>query len=286
MDQRIIELYDEYTHRPLPRRVFFDRLTRLAGGTAAAMALLPVLERGYAEAAVIAPDDTRIDAGRLTFPGGGIDVKAYRARPRGTERLPSVVVIHENRGLTPHIEDVARRLAVDGFLALAPDALSPQGGAPADEDKGREMFGKIDRKQTLDIFVAAVGWLKSQPDSNGKVGAVGFCWGGGMVNQLAVNAPALDAGVVYYGISPNPADVARIKAPLMMHYASLDKRINDTVPGYEAALKATGKSYTIHMYEGAQHAFNNDSSPARYSRAAAGLAWGRTVAFLRRTLAG
>ena len=285
MDQGIIELYDEYTHAPLPRRVFFDRLTKLAGGTAAAVALLPVLEN-RAEAAMVRADDQRLDTSRITYPGASGDIKAYRARPKGTGKLPAVVVIHENRGLNAHIEDVARRLAVEGFLAIAPDGLSPMGGTPADEDKAREMIGKLDRPQTIANYVAAVRWLETNPDSTGKVGVVGFCWGGGMANLVAVNAPELDAAVVYYGASPKAEEVAKIKAPLMMHYAGLDKRINASVPAYEAALKAAGKSYTIHMYEGANHAFNNDTSQARYNRAAAELAWGRTVAFFRRHLAG
>jgi carboxymethylenebutenolidase len=283
IDQAIIDLYDEYTHTSLPRRVFLDRLTRLAGGTAAALALLPLLENGAA-AAIVPPEDPRLDIARLSFPGASGPINAYRARPRGAGRLPAVVVIHENRGLNPHIEDVARRLALEGFLAVAPDALTPAGGTPPDQDKARDMIGKLDRAQTIANYSAAVTWLKAGADGNGKVGVVGFCWGGGMVNQVAVNLPGLDAGVAYYGAVPRASDVPKIKAPLLLHYAGLDKRINAGKAGYEAALKSAGKDYAMHLYEGANHAFNNDTNAARYNRAAAELAWGRTVAFLRRHL--
>lgn len=284
MKQEIVELYDAYTHLPLPRRVFLDRLSQLAGGTAAAMALLPMLEN-RAVAAVVPADDGRLDTSRITFPGATGPMKAYRARARGTGKLPAVVVVHENRGLNAHIEDIARRLALEGFLAVAVDGLSPLGGTPADEDKARGMFGQLDRQKTIADFVAAVRWLKTNPESTGKVGIVGFCWGGGMVNQVAVHAPDLDAGVAYYGAVPKAEDVPKIKAPLLLHYGALDSRINAGKPGYEAALKAAGKTFTMHVYDGANHAFNNDTSPARYNRAAAELAWGRTVAFFRRYLA-
>ena len=284
MDQKIIDLYDEYTHAPLPRRVFLERLSQLAGGTTAAIALLPALEN-RAEAAVIPADDQRLDTSRITFPGETGTMKAYRARSKGTGKLPAVVVVHENRGLTGHIEDVARRLALEGFLAIAVDGLSPLGGTPADEDKARDLFGQLDRKSTIGNFVAAVRWLKTNPESTGKVGIVGFCWGGGMVNQVAVSAADLDAGVAYYGGAPNAAEVPKIKAALLLHYGALDARTNAGKPGYEAALKAAGKTFTMYVYEGANHAFNNDTSPARYNRAAAELAWGRTVAFFRQHLA-
>jgi carboxymethylenebutenolidase len=212
-------------------------------------------------------------------------MKAYRARPKGTGKLPAIVVVHENRGLNGHIEDIARRLAVEGFLALAVDGLSPLGGTPADEDAARDLFGRLDRDKTVANYVSAVRWLKSSPESTGKVGIVGFCWGGGMVNQVAVHAPELNAGVAYYGAVPKTADVPKIKAPLLLHYGALDSRINAGKPGYEAALKAAGKTYAMYVYEGANHAFNNDTSPARYNKVAAELAWGRTVAFFKRYLA-
>lgn len=285
VDQKIIALYDEYTHVPLPRRVFLDRLSRLAGGTAAALALLPLLENNYAAAAIVAPDDGRIDTSRIEFPGKTGAVNGYLAAPKGDGRHPAVVVIHENRGLNPHIEDITRRLATDGFLAMAPDALTPLGGTPSDEDRARDMIGTLDNQDTLGNLLAAVTWLKAHGRSNGRVGAVGFCWGGGWSNQLAVHSRDLNAAVVFYGRSPRAADVPKIGAPLLLHYAGLDERINKDVPAYEKALKDHGKQYTLHMYDGVNHAFNNDTG-GRYDKAAATLAWERTVAFLRGSLGG
>ena len=285
MDQRIIDLYDEYTHAPLKRRVFLDRLAAMAGGTAAAALLLPLLEH-RAVAAIVAADDARVSAASVTYPGQTGDVKGYLAKPAAGGRNGAVVVIHENRGLNAHIEDVARRVAVAGFLALAPDLLSPAGGTPADEDKARDLIGKLDAAATVQNLVAAVAWLRKHPDGNGKVGAVGFCWGGGMTNQLAVNDPTLDAAVAYYGPQPDAASAARIKAPLLLHYGALDDRIDAGIPAYKAALDHAGVSYKVYMYEGANHAFNNDTSAARYNAAAAKLAWDRTVAFLTEKLKG
>jgi carboxymethylenebutenolidase len=284
MDQRIIDLYDEYTHAPLDRRVFMARLAQLTGSTAAAMALVSLLEANQARAALVAADDQRLETGRITYPGGTGDIKAYTARPKGAAKLPAVIVIHENRGLNPHIEDVARRMALEGFLALAPDLLSPLGGTPTNEDTAREMIGKLDGKQTVQNLISAVAFLEKHAQSNGKVGAVGFCWGGGMVGELAVNAPALDAGVVYYGRQPKAAEVEKIKAPLLLHYAGQDARINEGIAAFEEALKKSKKPYTLYMYEGAQHAFNNDTSEARYNKAAAEQAWSRTVAFFKEHL--
>jgi carboxymethylenebutenolidase len=278
MDQRIIELYDEYTHAPLDRRVFFERLIALAGGTAAALALLPLLEN-RAVAAVVAPEDARIAATTIEYPRQGAAVRGYLVKPVTGVKLGAVVVIHENRGLNEHIEDVARRLAVGGFLALAVDFLSPLGGTPIDEDQARDMIGKLDQAVTTANAVAAVSFLRGHADGNGKVGAVGFCWGGGQVNQLAVNDPTLDAAVVYYGRPPDAADVPKIKAPLLLHYAGLDTRINEGVPTFRAALDKAGVSYQLHMYEGANHAFNNDTSAERYNADAARLAWDRTIGF-------
>jgi carboxymethylenebutenolidase len=283
MDQQIIDLYDEYTHAPLDRRVFLERLAALTGGVAAAMAVLPLLEN-RAVAAVIAPDDARVTAATVEFPGQGGTMKGYLAKPASGTKFGSVVVIHENRGLNAHIEDVARRLAVGGFLALAVDFLSPLGGTPANEDEARDMIGKLDPAATTANAIAAVAFLRTHPHGNGKVGAVGFCWGGGQVNQLAVNDPTLDAGVAYYGRQPDPADAAKIKAPLLLHYAGLDARINEGIPAYKAALDQAGVSYRVFIYEGVNHAFNNDTSAERYNAEAAKLAWDRTLAFLAEKL--
>jgi len=284
MDQRIIDLYDEYTHAPLPRRVFIKRLSALAGSSAAAMALLPLLESNYAFAATVSPDDARIETKNITYAGASGAIRAYLARPKGTGKLPSVLVIHENRGLTPHIEDVARRLAVEGFVALAPDLLSPFGGTPADEDAGRQLFTKLKRDAAVADLVPGVAYLKGRADATGKIGCVGFCWGGGGANDLAVNAPDLAAVVAFYGIQPAAADVPKIRAKLLLHYAGLDDRINAGIPAFEAALKSAGVNYTKYVYEGTQHAFHNDTAGARYDKRAAELAWSRTIAFLRAEL--
>ena len=284
MDQRFIDLYDEYTHAPLERRVFLARLARLAGGVVPAAALVPLLESNYARAAMVPADDQRLETSRITYPGAGGDVKAYMARPKGAAKLSAVIVIHENRGLNPHIEDVTRRVALEGFLALGPDLLSPMGGTPSNEDTARDMIGKLDGKQTTQNLVSAVAFLKQHAHGNGKVGAVGFCWGGGPVGDLVVNAPDLDACVVYYGRQPQAAEVEKIRAPLLLHYAGLDERINQGISAFEDALKKAGKQYTLHMYEGANHAFNNDTSEARYNKQAADLAWARTIAFFKANL--
>jgi len=279
MDRRILELYDEYAHAPLERRVFLDRLAALAGGTAAAALLLPLLETRRAAAAVVAPDDPRITAASVSYPGKSGAVRGYLAKPATGTGFGAVLVIHENRGLNAHIEDVARRLALAGFAALAVDLLSAAGGTPADEDKARDLIQKLDRATAVADAVAGVAWLRQQPETNHKVGAVGFCWGGGMVNQLAVADPTLDAAVAYYGAQPAADDAAKIKAPLLLHYAGLDERIDAGIPAYRAALDKAGVSYEVYVYEGANHAFNNDTSPARYNEAAAKLAWERTIAF-------
>ena len=284
--QDVISLYDEYTHAPLPRRVFLKRLSAITGSAAAASAVLPFLENNYALAAIVPTGDTRLTTRNLVFSSSLGEVNAYLALPAGASgRLPSVIVIHENRGLNPHIEDVTRRLALAGFLALAPDYLSPQGGTPADEDKARDMFAKVDAPTIANISRAALAFLKGHERSTGKVGVVGFCWGGGAVNQLAVEAPDLNAGVAFYGMQPKAEEVSRIKAPLLLHYAALDERINAGIPAYEAALKAAGKDYAIHLYPGVNHAFNNDTNSARYDETAAKLAWQRTLDFLTKNLA-
>lgn len=283
MNQDILDLYDEYAHAPLSRRVFLRRLAKLAGSTAAAAALMPLLENPAA-AEIVARNDNRISTSYITYPGATGAIRAYMARPRGSGKLPSVVVIHENRGLNAHIEDVTRRLAVEGFLAIAPDALSPLGGTPPDRDKARNLIYKLDGANTLRNFLAAVSFLKGHSSSNGKVGCVGFCWGGSMANQLAVNAPDLTSAVVFYGRSPNSAEIPKIRASLLLNYAGLDRRIGAGVPAYEAALKAAGKDYTLYMYEGVNHAFHNDTSSARYDKRAAQLAWKRTIAFFSESL--
>ena len=284
MDQKIIDLYDEYMHAPLERRVFIKRLTALTGSTAGAMAALPLLDSNYALAVTVAPDDARIEAGYVSYAGASGPIRAYLGRPNGTAKLPAVVIIHENRGLQPYLEDVVRRTAIEGFVALAPDLLSPFGGAPADEDAARQMFTKIDRATALADLVAGVAYLRARSDVSGKIGHIGFCWGGGMANNLAVYLPELVAAVSFYGIQPAAADVPNIKAKLLLHYAGLDTRINAGIAAYEAALQAAGVSYTKYMYEGTQHAFHNEAAGARYNKEAADLAWGRTVEFLNATL--
>lgn len=286
MDRRIIDLYDEYTHAPLDRRVFLERLAALTGSMGAALAIAPLLQAHSAAAAVIAADDKRLETQRVTFPGATGELRGYLARPSGTEVLPAVLVIHENRGLNPHIEDVARRVALAGFSALALDFLSPAGGTPADEDQARELIGKLDAEQTLRNALAATEWLRSGKRSTGRVGAVGFCWGGGLVGRLAVADPKLNAGVVFYGRVPPLEDVPKIKAELLLNYAGNDQRINADVPAFEKALQAAGVKYTLHMYEGVEHAFHNDTSTERYNEAAARRAWQLTVEFFKRTLMG
>jgi len=285
MDPRIIELYDDYTHRPLERRVFLERLAAIAGGTAAAMALLPLIENNYARAAIVDPGDARVASGMIGFPGATGELRAYLATPKaGPAKRAGVIVIHENRGLNPHIQDVARRVAVGGFTALAPDMLTPLGGTPADEDAARAAIGRLDRADAVRNLVAAVAYLKGRPDATGGVGAVGFCWGGGMVNLLAVAAPDLTAGAPFYGLVAPAADVPKIRAKLQLHYAGNDARINAGIAEYEAALRASKVPYELFMYDGAEHAFHNDTAGARYSKAAAELAWSRTMAFFRQTL--
>ena len=284
MDQRIINLFDEYTHKPLKRDDFLKRLAKLTGSMASALSVLPLLEINYAHAETVANQDDRIKTESVTFPGADTTMKGYLARPAAAGKYPSVVVIHENRGLNPHIEDVTRRLALAGFLALAPDALSAAGGTPTDEAQVRDLFGKLDLQKTRENFEKALDYLKARSDSTGKLGAVGFCWGGAMANQLAVHYPDLKAAVPFYGRQPDAADVPTIKAAVQLHYGGLDERINAGIPAYEEALKKAGVPYELYVYEGAQHAFNNDTAPTRYNEAAAKLAWSRTLTFLKAKL--
>ena len=285
MSQDIIDLSRDYSLGGMNRRGFLDRLAQLAGGAAAALALLPVLE-GHQEYKPLVPaDDKSLTTETVQYDGGDAKISAYLARQKGASKRPAVIVIHENRGLTPHIEDVARRLAREGFLALAPDMLSPLGGTPKDQDKAPKMIGSLEQDKTVARLAAAVKFLASHPESNGKVGVTGFCWGGAMVNRVMASGADLKAGVAYYGSVLPDAGVPKISGPLMLHYAGTDARINAGIPGFEAALKANKKTYEKFVYEGAQHAFNNDSNPARYNKEAAELAWGRTVAFFKKYLA-
>jgi carboxymethylenebutenolidase len=284
LDQRIINLYDRFTHGGISRRDFLDRLAALAGSSAAATALLPLLQNDYARAATVADNDPRLAVDRVSYESPKGKINGYLVRPKAKGKRPAVIVIHENRGLNAHIEDVARRLAVEGFLTLAPDLLSVAGGTPPDEDQARELHSKTDAKDLTAAAIAAVPFMRSHPESNGNVGAVGFCFGGGVVNRMAVASPDLKAAVVYYGAQPPASDVPAIHAALLLHYAGLDQRINAGIAAYEAALKANHKRYTIYVYPDVNHAFNNDTGGARYNKAAADLAWSRTLAFFREEL--
>ena len=283
-----LRLFDQYVHGDIGRRAFIERASAVAGSPAAAVAMLAALQPQFAAAQVIKPDDPRILTQRQAFdsPAGNghvLGLLAVPARPRG--RLPMVLVVHENRGLNPHIEDITRRLAVDGFLAYAPDALAMAGGYPGDEDKARAAFAKLDQTKANADFLAAAQALLKLPEGNGKLGVVGFCYGGGMANWLATQLPQLAAAVPFYGGQPPAAEVPKIAAPLLIHYAANDERINAGWPAYEAALKAAGKRYEAHVYAGTQHGFNNDTTP-RFDAAAAQKAWERTIAFFRQHLAG
>jgi carboxymethylenebutenolidase len=284
MDPKIIDLYDEFTHGGMNRRDFMERLGRLAGSSAAAIALLPLLQNNYAQAAMVSPDDARLAAERVSFdsPKGKID--GYLARPKDKTKRPAVLVIHENRGLNPHLEDVARRLAAEGFFAFAVDLLSLVGGTPANEDEARDLHAKLNQGGAVEALVAAVAFLKTHPESTGKVGAVGFCFGGSMANRLAAANKELDASVAYYGGQVPAAQVPAIQAALLLHYAGNDARVNAGIEAFEAALKANKKEYAVHVYPGAEHAFNNDTNAARYNKGAADLAWSRTIAFFRERL--
>jgi carboxymethylenebutenolidase len=284
--QDMISAYDEYTHLTLDRRGFMEKLTKLAGSGAAAAAIAPMLAASNAAAQQVPEDDNRLVAEDITYPGGNGEMQGYLVRMRDAANpMPSVIVIHENRGLNPHIRDVARRLALQGFLVLAPDFLSPDGGTPPDEDRAREMIGALDAAETIANATATVAFLEGHESSNGRVGAVGFCWGGGMVNDLAAASEDLVAGVAYYGRQAAVEQVPNIRAALMLHYAGLDDRINAGIEAYEAALKEHGVEYQLFMYQGSNHAFNNDTSSARFDPVAAAVAWERTLDFFREKLA-
>ena len=284
MNKEINDLYSDYKKGLSSRRKFIKKLAIITGSSAAAMTLLPVLEANEVKAATHPEQEPDLVTEFIKYPAETGEMKAYLARPKKGNKFPAVIVIHENRGLVPHIQDVTRRMAKEGFLSLAPDALSPLGGTPEDISNVGEMFKKLDNEKTIKNFVAAVKYLKTHPLSTGKVGCTGFCWGGGMTNQVAVNSPDLNAAVPYYGMQPSPADVEKIKAPVMAHYAGNDERINAGIPAFEEALKKYKKDYQIFIYEGASHGFNNDSNPERYNEKAAKLAWSRTIAFFREKL--
>ena len=282
MDQRIINLYDEYTHKPLNRNEFLRRLAILAGGTAAAMTLLPLLEVNYVHAAITNEEDLFTEY--VNYPGVPAEMKAYVARPKEEKKYAAIVVIHENRGLNAHIEDVARRAAKAGYLAIAPNALAPLGGTPENEDEARTKFQQLKAEDSLKNFINVFDYLPSRKDYNGIAGGVGFCWGGAMSNSLAVNIPSLKAAVPFYGRQPAAEDVPKIKAAIQLHYGGLDERVNAGIPAYEEALKKNNIPYELFIYEGAQHAFHNDTAPTRYNETAAKLAWQRTIEFFGKYL--
>lgn len=282
MDQRIINLYDEYTHAPLSRQEFLRRLIMLTGSTAAALAVLPMIEVNQANAAVTSGQDLFTEY--IKYPGVNGEMQAYVARPKAEKKYAAVVVIHENRGLNAHIEDVARRAAQVGYLAIAPNALAPLGGTPANEDEARTKFQQLKAEDSLQNFIKVFDYLPSRNDCNGNYGCVGFCWGGAMANNLAVNVPSLKAAVAFYGRQPDVADVPKIKAAIQLHYGGLDERVNAGIPAYEEALKKNNIPYELYVYEGANHAFHNDTAPTRYNEAAAKLAWKRTIDFFGKYL--
>jgi carboxymethylenebutenolidase len=282
----VLKLFDQYVHGQIDRRGFLHRVARFAVGGLTASMILDALNPRFAEAQQIAKDDPRLTTSSVEYdsPSGTGKVRGYLALPRKPSgKLPGVLVVHENRGLNPHIEDIARRIALENYVAFAPDALTPLGGYPGDEDKARELFGKLDQAKTREDFVAAVKYLEKRPECTGKVGVVGFCWGGGIANMLATRVPELAAAVSFYGNQPPAEDVARIKAPLLIHYAEKDERINAGIPAFESALKANRIKYELFIYPGTQHGFNNDTTP-RYDKAAAMLAWQRTMIFFNKNL--
>ena len=284
MEQKIIDLYNDYDLGLIDRREFMTKLAVIAGGITAAYSLLSMLENDYTNAEVISEDDPRISAEYVNYRGTTGDIRAYLATPQKEAKVPGIVVIHEIFGLNSHIEDVARRLATEDFLALAPDALSPVGGTPENQREAFTLTLKLDSETTVNNYVAAVKYLRSHPKSNGNVGVIGFCWGGGMTNQVAVNSPELKAAVPFYGNQPKSEDVNKIKASLLLHYAGNDNRINQGIAAFEEALKKASIDYRLYMYEGANHAFFNDTNPERYNREASQLAWKRTIEFLNEKL--
>jgi len=284
--QELLDLFHEYQHGDIDRRAFLNRVARFAVGGLTVAAIFESLTPNYAWAQTVQKDDKDLKVGYETVqsPDGNGSVKGYLARPAKGKKFPAVLVVHENRGLNPYIEDVARRLAKVGYMAFAPDGLTSVGGFPGTDEKGAALFRQVDGKKMFEDFVAAAKWLKARPDSTGKLGAVGFCFGGGVVNQLAVRLGSeLNAGVAFYGRQPGADDVPKIQAPLMLHYAGNDQSTDAGIPAYEAALKANKKKYELFMYEGKQHGFHNDTTP-RYDAEAAKLAWERTLDFFKKNL--
>jgi carboxymethylenebutenolidase len=286
-DQELLILFDAYVHGNLDRRGFLNQAQKFAKAGVTAVGLLAALSPDFAAGQQVPPEDPRLNIRRPSYPSaaGNGYIQGYLARPAsaGPNKLPAVLVIHENRGLSPHIEDIARRLALEGYMAFAPDALSPLGGYPGDEDKAREMFGRLDPAKTTEDFVAGAQWLKVRADATGKLGALGFCYGGGIVHVLTLRMPNLSASVSFYGNTPEPQQAVKVKAPLLIHQAGIDERINAAWPAYEAALRAAGVKYMAYRYPGTQHGFHNDTTP-RYDAAAAKLAWARTMAFFKMQL--
>jgi carboxymethylenebutenolidase len=285
-DQELLILFDAYVHGVIDRRKFLERAQKFAVGGLTAVGLLASLSPNFAAAQVVPKDDKRIKTEMLDYasPNGYGNMKGYLARPaNATGKLPGILVVHENRGLNPHIEDIARRLALDGYMAFAPDALTPLGGYPGEADTARELFPKLDQSKTIEDFVTAANLLKNRADCTGKIGVTGFCYGGGVAHTLAVRLPDLAASVPFYGNHPAAVDAAKVKAPLLIHFAGVDERINAAWPAYEAALKSAGATYTAHQYAGTQHGFNNDTTP-RFDAAAAKTAWERTMGFFNQTL--
>lgn len=286
-DQELLILFDAYVHGDMDRRSFLGQAQRYAKAGVTAAGLLAALSPNFAAGQQVPPNDSRLATQKVSVPSpsGHGSINAYLARPAaaGTARLPVVLVVHENRGLNPHIEDVTRRLALAGFMALAPDALTPEGGYPGDEEMARALFGQLEQAKTREDFLASAQWLAARADGNGKLGVVGFCYGGGMAHWLATRMPTLRAAVPFYGNTPEPALAAQVKTPLLVHLAGVDERINAAWPAYEAALKAGGAKFQVHHYPGTQHGFHNDTTP-RYDAAAAQQAWERTLAFFKAQL--
>jgi carboxymethylenebutenolidase len=286
-DQELLNLFDQYVHGGVDRRGFLEKAAKFAVGGVTALMLLEALSPRFAEAEVVPKDDKRLKTSYLEYdsPQGSGKMRGYLAQPAAAKgKLPGILVVHENRGLNPHIEDIVRRIALDQFIAFAPDALTSAGGYPGDEDKARELFGKLDQTKIQEDFVTAAAVLKARPDCTGKLGVVGFCYGGGMVNTLATRLPDLAAAVPFYGTQPKAEDVAKIKAPMLIHYADKDDRVNAGIPAFEEALKANKIKYQIFKYDGTQHGFNNDTTP-RFDKDAAALAWKRTMDFFKKNLA-
>ena len=285
-DQELLNLFDQYVHGGVDRRGFLEKAAKFAVGGVTALMLLEALSPRFAEAEVVPKDDKRLKTSYLEYdsPQGSGKMRGYLAQPAAAKgKLPGILVVHENRGLNPHIEDIVRRIALDQFIAFAPDALTSEGGYPGDEDKARAAFGKLDQTKIQEDFVTAAAVLKARPDCTGKLGAVGFCYGGGMVNTLATRLPDLAAAVPFYGTQPKAEDVAKIKAPMLIHYAGKDDRVNAGIPAFEEALKANKIKYQIFKYDGTQHGFNNDTTP-RFDKTAAALAWQRTMDFFKKNL--